>query len=393
MDLARIQKALDEAGYDGWLFCDFQNRDKISYRILGLDPEKMTTRRWFYYIPRQGNPRKLAHSVEKGKLDTLPGEKEVYLAWEELHGKLKKILGSPGKIAMQYSPLNNIPYVSIVDGGTVELVRSFGHEIVSSADLVQTFEAIIGAEGFESHRKAGVKVQKIKDEAFAEIGKALRSGKRATEYDIQQFIAGRFEEEGLTCDAEYPIVAVNEHAADPHFEPTPQKASVIRKGDKVLIDLWAKLKDPGSIYYDITWCGFLGDDPPEKYVKIFDVVMRARDAAVDFVARKLAKGEQIFGWEVDRACRSVVKDAGYEKFFVHRTGHSIGEAVHGNGVNIDNLETKDERRLAPGICFSIEPGIYIEGEMGVRTEIDVFITEKGEVVVEGEKQKKLVTIS
>jgi Xaa-Pro aminopeptidase len=393
MDLARIQQALDAAGYDGWLFCDFQNRDKISYRILGLDPQKMTTRRWFYYIPRRGTPTKLAHSVEKGKLDSLPGEKQVYLAWEELHAKLKGILGEPGKIAMQYSPLNNIPYVSIVDGGTIDLVRSFGHEVISSADLVQTFEAIIDMKGYESHRRAGEKVQRIKDEAFAEIAKALRSGKKATEHDIQQFMARRFEEEGLTCDGEYPIVAVNEHAADPHFEPTPEKAALIKKGDMVLIDLWAKCKEPGSIYYDITWCGYIGEKPPEKYATLFDIVVRARDAAVDFVTRKFAKKEQVFGWEVDRACRSVVEKAGYGKFFVHRTGHSIGEAVHGNGVNIDNLETKDERKLGPGICFSIEPGIYLEGEMGVRTEIDVFITERGEVVVAGERQTALVIIS
>lgn len=393
MDLSRIQRALDAAGYDGWLFCDFQNRDRISYRILGLDPQKMTTRRWFYYIPRSGDPVKLAHSVEKGKLDSLPGDKQVYLAWEELHSKLRDILGKPGKIAMQYSPLNNIPYVSIVDAGTVELVRSFGHEVTSSADLVQTFEAVIDAAGYESHVKAGEKVQRIKDEAFAEIGKAVLAGERVSEYDIQQFIARRFEDEGLTCDGELPIIAVNEHAADPHFEPTQEKASLIKKGDMVLIDLWAKFKEPGSIYYDITWCGYIGARPPEKCAKLFGIVVRARDAAVDFVTRRCAKGEPVFGWEVDRACRSVVEEAGYGKFFVHRTGHSIGEAVHGNGVNIDNLETKDERKLVPGICFSVEPGIYLEGEMGVRTEIDVFITERGEVVVAGKRQTDLVVIS
>jgi Xaa-Pro aminopeptidase len=392
MELERIQEALNTQGFDGWLFCDFQNRDKMAYSILGLDPEKMTTRRWFYFVPSTGEPKKLAHSVEKGKLDSLPGEKMTYFAWVELHKKLKEILGNSGKIAMQYSPLNNIPYVSIVDGGMLELVRSFGHEVVSSADLVQTFEAIIDMKGYESHLKAGEKIQSIKDEAFQRIGEELSNDKAPTEYDIQQFIVSRFEEEGMTCEGEYPIVAVNEHAADPHFEPTPDYSSMIKKKDMVLIDLWAKLKEPGSIFYDITWCGFIGNEPPRKYVEIFETVVRARNAAVDFVTDRFAKGTPTYGWEVDDACRNVVKNAGYADYFVHRTGHSIGEAVHGNGVNIDNLETKDERKLVPGICFSIEPGIYIEGEMGVRSEINVFIREDTEVVVAGRNQTDLILI-
>ncbi|MFQ6103660.1 MAG: M24 family metallopeptidase [Candidatus Glassbacteria bacterium] len=392
MDLERIQRALDAAGFDGWLFYDFQNRDKMAYSILGLDPDKMTTRRWFYFIPREGNPRKLAHSVEKGRLDPLPGEKTVYFAWKELHTKLREILGEPGRIAMQYSPLNNIPYVSVVDGGTIELVRSYGHEVVSSADLVQTFEAIIDQKGYESHLKAGEKVQMIKDEAFMEIGKAISEGKKITEYEVQRYIVRRFDEEGLTCDGEFPIVAINEHAADPHFEPAPDGSYVIKNGDMLLIDLWAKLVEPGSIFYDITWCGYIGKKPPEKYVEMFDVVTLARDAAVDFVTERFAEDVPTYGWEVDDACRAVVAEAGYGDYFVHRTGHSIGEAVHGNGVNIDNLETKDERRLVPGICFSIEPGIYLEGEMGVRSEVNVFIKDDNEVVVAGEKQQGLILI-
>ncbi len=392
MELQRIQAALGEAGFDGWLFCDFQNRDKLAYSILGLDPDKMTTRRWFYFVPKDGSPVKLAHNVEKGKLDSLPGERVIYFRWVDLHRRLREILGEPKKIAMQYSPLNNIPYVSIVDGGTIELVKSFGHEIMSSADLVQTFEAVIDAKGYESHLGAGDRIQKIKDEAFEEIGRKIRSGEEFTEYDIQQFIVSRFEEEGMTCEGEYPIVGVNEHAADPHFEPTPEGSSVIRKEDMVLIDLWAKFKEPGSIFYDITWCGFIGDKPPAKYIEIFDVVVSARDAAVDFVTERFANDVPTYGWEVDDACRGVVEKAGYGDYFIHRTGHSIGEAVHGNGVNIDNLETKDERKLVPGICFSVEPGIYIEGEMGVRTEINVFIREDNRVIVAGRKQTDLILI-
>ncbi|RKY79117.1 aminopeptidase P family protein [candidate division KSB1 bacterium] len=392
MDLERIQQALREKNLDGWLFYDFHNRDQLAYRILDLDGSKMTTRRWFYFIPADGEPQKLVHSVEPTKLDALPGKKTIYLPWEQLHAELEKILGPPKRIAMQYSPDNNIPYISIVDGGTIELIRKFGHEIVSSADLVQVFEAVIDEKGYQSHLEAGKIIQQIKDEAFAEIGKAVHGRKRVTEYDIQQFIVRRFEEENLTCENEFPIVGVNEHPANPHFEPTFENAYVIKEGDTVLIDLWAKKKEPGAIYYDITWCGFVGKNPPTKYVEIFHIVRDARNAAVRFIRDKFARGEPCFGWQVDDVCRQVVKDSGYGSYFIHRTGHSIGTKVHGNGVNIDNLETKDERQLVPGICFSIEPGIYLEGQMAVRSEVNVFITMQGEVVVAGDEQQELVLI-
>lgn len=392
MDLDRIQQEVRKARADGWLLCDFHNRDRLACHILGLDPNKFTSRRWFYYIPAEGEPTRLVSRVEPAKLDSLPGKKEMYLSWRELHARLQAILGSPGKIAMQYSPLNHIPYVSIVDAGTVELVRSFGHEVVSSANLVQTFEAVIDQAGYQSHLRAGEKIQRIKDEAFAEIGKAIRAGRRLTEHEVVQFIVRRFEELGLDCKGEFPIVGVNEHPANPHFEPTPENTHPIQRGDTVLIDLWAKEKSPGSIFYDITWCGFVGDTPPAKYVEIFRAVRDARDAALAFVRDRFARGETCHGWQVDDACRAVVVKAGYGPYFIHRTGHSIGEEVHGNGVNIDNLETKDERELVPGICFSIEPGIYLEGEMAVRSEIDVFVTLDRQVVVAGEMQRELVKI-
>jgi Xaa-Pro dipeptidase len=335
---------------------------------------------------------RLLSAVEPARLDALPGEKRFYRAWGELHAALKDMLGGPKKLAMEYSPLNNIPYVSIVDAGTIEIIRGFGHEIVSSADLVQQFEAIIDRKGYESHLKAGEKIQRIKDEAFAEIGKALGQKRKLTEYELARFILRRFDEEGLDSGGESPIVGINDHPADPHFEPKPEGTYTFKKGDTVLIDLWAKLKEPGSIFYDITWCGFIGDEPSAKYKEIFRVVRDGRIAAVNFVRKSFASGKPCFGWEVDDACRKVVVDAGYGEFFVHRTGHSIGEEVHGNGVNIDNLETKDERMIVPGICFSIEPGIYLKGEMAVRTEIDCFITLDGEVVVAGEEQMELVRI-
>lgn len=264
MDVQEIQKALREKGVDGWLFCDFHNRDHLAYRILGLDFHKMTSRRWYYYIPADGEPTRLVHSVEKTKLDSLPGKKMVYLMWEQLHSSLREILGEPKMIAMQYSPLNNIPYTSIVDGGTIDLIRSFGHEVVSSGDLVQQFEAIIGEKGYESHIRAGDIIQHVKNEAFSEIGKALAESRGLTEYDLMKFILKRFDEEGIEYGDDLPIVGINDHPADPHFEPKEEGAYEFKKGDMVLIDLWGKLKEPGSIYYDITWCGFIGDEPPEK---------------------------------------------------------------------------------------------------------------------------------
>mgnify|MGYP001199608345 FL=1 len=390
--IARIQEELRAAGIDGWLLYDFHNRDAIAYHVLGMDYGKFTSRRWFYWIPADGEPLKLAHKVEPTKLDKLPGEKRLYLSWRELHAGLKELLGPARTVAMQYSPLANIPYVSTIDGGTVDLIRSLGYEVVSSAGLVQTFQAVLDEAAYHSHLAAGERVQRIKDEAFALVGERLRAGATLTQYDLQQFIVRRFGEEGMTCMGEYPIVGTNEQPADPHFEPTPANARPIRQGDTLLIDIWAKLDQPGAIFYDITWCGFVGSAPPPKYVEIFHVVRDARDAALAFIRDRYAKGEKLCGWEVDDACRSVVEKAGYGPYFLHRTGHSIGEKVHGNGVNIDNLETRDERELVPGICFSIEPGIYLEGEMAVRSEINVFITPAGKVEVAGAIQRELVLI-
>jgi Xaa-Pro aminopeptidase len=391
MDLRRIQEALRERNIGGWLFCDFHNRDHLASRILGLDANRMTTRRWFYYIPARGTPRKLVHSVEKGKLDTLPGTKTVYLPWEQLHTALRRMLGPAKRIAMQYSPKNNIPAVSLVDAGTVELVRSFGHKVVSSADLVQLFEAVINETGYTLHKEAGVIVDRVRAEAFARISAGIRNGDGISEYVITQLILRRFKEEGLiTSDA--PIVGSNEHPADPHFESKPENDRPFAPGDTVLIDLWAKKNVPGGIYYDITWVGYIGATPPAAYVKIFDTVVRARDAAIAFVTDRFAKNRPCAGWEVDEVCRNVVKKAGYGKYFVHRTGHSIGEEVHGNGGNIDNLETKDVRQLMPGCCFSIEPGIYLEGKMAARSEVNVFIRHDGVPEVTGEVQKELVLL-
>ncbi|HOX43268.1 MAG TPA: M24 family metallopeptidase [Myxococcota bacterium] len=392
MDLARIQAELARAGIDGWLFYDFHNRDAIAYHVLGLDHGKFTSRRWFYWVPARGEPVRLVHRVEPRKLDSLPGSKRLYLGWRELHLALAETLGQARSVAMQISPLAAIPYVSTVDAGTADLVRSLGYDLVSSADLVQTFEAVIDEAGYRSHVRAGEKIQAIKDGAFQRIGQELGAGRTLTEFELQQWILERFEAEGLDCLGELPIVGVNDHPADPHFEPTRENARPFKRGDSVLIDLWAKLKEPGAIFYDITWCGFIGPGPAPRYAEIFRVARDARDAALEFVRGRFARGEPCHGYEVDDACRRVVEQGGHGPSFIHRTGHSIGQVVHGNGVNIDNLETKDERRLVPGICFSIEPGIYLPGEMAVRTEIDVFITPAGEVTVAGAIQRELVAI-
>jgi Xaa-Pro aminopeptidase len=302
------------------------------------------------------------------------------------------MLGSARTIAMQYSPENNIPYIGLVDAGTIELVRSFGPKVVTSADLVQRFEATYGDEGLKSHTWAGERVQRIKDEVFASMAAALASGARVTEYELKEQIVRRFEEEGLTCEGESPIVGFNDHPADPHFEPTKANAYALKKGDTILLDLWARRVEPVGVYYDITWCAFAGKAPPAPYAEIFRVVRDARDAAVAFVSRRLETGAPVHGHEVDDACRKVVRDAGYGDAFLHRTGHSIGTSVHGNGANIDNLETKDERLIVPGTCFSIEPGIYLAGSMAVRTEVDVFVTPAGKAVVVGDIQRELVLL-
>jgi Xaa-Pro dipeptidase len=392
MDLKRIQTALRQRAIDGWLFCDFRNRDFLAYRVLGLDQRRPSSRRWYYYIPARGTPVRLVHAVERAVLDGVPGRQQEYVAWVELHAALKKLLGpSPKTIAMQYSPRNNVPYVSLVDAGTIELIRSLKHRIVSSADLVQMFVSVIGEEGYRLHKEAGRLVDGIRAEAFDAIRASVSNGTPRTEYDIQQFIVRRFAEEGLTTYSP-PLVGINDHQADPHFEVNAKTARTFKHGDKVLIDLWAKKDVPGGIYYDITWVAYIGARAPAAYLKVFNIVRDARDAAIDYVQDALRRGRPCHGWQVDDVCRAVVRKAGYAKYFLHRTGHSIDEDTHGTGVNIDNLETKDERELIAGCCFSIEPGIYLAKRMGVRSEINMFIRHDCVAEVTGEVQRELLTL-
>jgi Xaa-Pro aminopeptidase len=392
-----IQQALKEADLDGWLFYSFRGSDPIAANILGMATEgHLATRRWFYLVPQSGEPTKINHSIERDVLDHLPGKKLIYLPWQQLHGYLKDSLTalnaerSP-RVAMQYSPDAAIPYLSRVDGGTIELIRSFGIEIISSADLVQRFESAWGDEQLAMHEEAARGLYEVVKDAFAEIGRRIKAGTPTTEYDIQTYMMERFAERNLVTK-DPPIVAVGPNSAMPHYGPTAEHHSPINEGDFVLIDLWAKLDRPNSVYADITWTSFVGAQAPEEVTKVFNVVRDARDAATNYVKEAFSSGRTIYGWQVDDVCRSVIENAGYGEYFIHRTGHNIHTEVHGNGANIDNLETKDSRVLIPRTCFSIEPGIYLEGRFGVRSEIDVYVSESDARVTGGEPQRDVVAI-
>jgi Xaa-Pro aminopeptidase len=383
-----IQSDLRAAKIDGWLFYDFRGRDPIAQHILGL-PEGMRTRRWYYFVPAKGTPKKLVHKIESESLAALPGKTLYYAKQEELRKNLKKMLVRAKRVAMQYSPKNEIPYVAMVDAGTVELVRSAGPKVVSSADLVQKYDACWSAEQLESHLSAGVIIDRIVSGAFQHAANCVREKKPLTEYDLKKWILKEFEAAGIWAE-EGPDIAVNAHASDPHYGPTLETAAPIREGDLLLLDVWGKKKTPGSVYYDITWMGYLGAKVPEKHAKIFGILRDARDAAVNLIRKHIAAGKPLQGWQVDKTARAVIEKAGYEKYFFHRTGHSIGEKVHGNGANMDGLETHDVRHLIPHTCNSIEPGIYLP-EFGVRTEVNVYIGD-GEARVTGAIQNEILAL-
>jgi len=387
-EISGIQSDLRAAKLDGWLFYDFRGRDPIAQRILAL-PEHMRTRRWFYFVPAKGTPKKLVHKIESESLAVLPGETLYYAGQDELRKNVGKILGRAKNVAMQYSPKNAIPYVAMVDAGTIELVRSSGARVVSSADLVQKYEACWSAEQLESHCSAGVAIDRIVREAFLLAAKNVREKKTLTEFDLKNWILKEFDAAGIWAE-DGPDVAVNAHASDPHYGPTVEKASPIREGDLLLLDVWGKKKAPGSVYYDVTWVGYLGAKVPVKYSKVFSVVREARDRAVELIRKSVAAGKPLQGWQVDKAARGVVEKAGYGKYFFHRTGHSIGEKVHGNGVNMDGLETHDSRHLIPRTCNSVEPGIYLS-DFGIRSEVDVYIGES-EARVTGAVQNEILAL-
>lgn len=388
MNLSAIQSALRERNLDAWFFYDHHHRDPIAYRVLGLPENLMATRRWFYLVPASGEPQKLVHKIESHHLDALPGEKQMYAAWPELADGLKRLLGGHRNIAMQYSPNNGVFTISLVDGGMLELIRSFGKNIVSSGDLVALFEATWSEEQITTHFAARDSIDAVTAEAFKEIGRRVRNG-GTNEFEIQQWIMEAFRRENIVT-SDPPVVAVNANSADPHYSPESSRSQPIREGDFVLLDIWGKKNIPNAVYYDITWTGFVGKSPSDKMREIFNIVRAGRDAGIKFVQDSIASGKAISGWQVDDPVRQSIAGAGYEKYFVHRTGHSIGTEVHANGANMDNLEVHDERRILPNSCFSIEPGVYLQ-DFGVRSEVNMLVR-SNRAEVTGRIQTELVII-
>lgn len=390
-DLAKVQSALRQFGFDGWLIYDFRGSNLLARRVVGFAEDQMGSRRWFYYVPATGEPRKLVHRIESGALDHLPGVKIVYLRWQELEASVAKLVTGAKRVAMEYSPRNANPYVSRVDAGTVELVRSFGIEVISSGDLIQQFEATWDDEQIAMHFEAARHTTAAYGKAWGFIAEKVRGGGGTTEVEVQALIMRQFKENGLTT-YHPPIVAVNEHSGDPHFDTSPATNAPIREGDFVLIDLWAKMDRPRSVYSDLTRVGYVGRTVPEKYERIFGIVAAARDAAIDTVKSAFAPRKpmadknvcptSLAGWQVDQAARAVIEQAGFGPQFIHRTGHNIGQEVHGNGANMDGLETREDRLVLPRTCFSIEPGIY-QDEFGVRSEVNVLIDGQSHVHVTG----------
>jgi Xaa-Pro aminopeptidase len=380
-DLSSVQAALRESNFDGWLLYDFRGLNVLARRVLGMPSTGMLSRRWFYFIPAQGEPRKLVHRIEPASLSAYPGSTRIYLRWQELEAGVAELVKGARRVAMEYVPRNANPYVSRVDAGTVELVRSCGCDIVPSGDLIQMFEATWSDEQWAMHQEAAVHTVSAYDAAFQFITQRVRPDGVVHELDVQKRILQHLEEHHLVCDHP-PIVAVGPHSGDPHYEPQPGDAGLIREGTFVLIDLWAKLERPNAVYSDLTRTCFVGREVPEKYTRIFNIVAQARDAAIRRVTDAFAKGERLQGWQVDQAARDVIDAAGYGEAFCHRTGHSIGQETHGNGANMDNLETKEERRVLPRTCFSVEPGIYLP-EFGVRSEVNVFVDAQSKVHVTG----------
>ena len=391
LDVPAVQQALRQQGIDGWLLYDFHGSNPIASRVTGLaGSPKMTTRRWFYLIPREGEPRGLVHAIERHNLPQLPGDKRTYTGRVSLERELAQLLEGMKRVAMEYSPRCEIPYISRVDAGTMEMVRQCGvEEVVSSGDLVQQFEAVWSDKAFRAHRRASEALYAIKDQTFEIIGRRLADGRATTEYDIQQLMVAHFRERGLVSDSA-PVVAVGSNAANPHYLPTEAAHRPIVADAVVLLDLWGKLPQPGAVYADITWVGYTGTTVPPSVARAFQAIRDAREAAIALVERAAGEKRDLRGWEVDRAARTVLEQAGFGPQILHRTGHSLGEDVHGNGVHMDDYETHDDRRLLPGTGFTIEPGLYFE-DFGVRTEINMFFG-SGEAFVTGPRQTEVVRL-
>ncbi len=389
MDAAAIQAALREQGLDGWLFYDHHGRDPLAYRVLGLPAPRNVTRRWYYLVPAEGEPRKLVHRIEAGRLDGLPGAKAAYASWQELEAELRAMLAGVKRVAMQYSPRNANMYISMVDAGTVELLRGWGREVVSSADLIARFEAVLTGEQIASHYRAQQAIDRLVPEGFAWLRAELDARRTVTEYAVQQWFAEALGRERLVWE-HGPNVSVNRNSADSHYEPTAERHEAVREGDFLLLDIWGREDTADAVFYDITWTGTVGRPALEPEQRVFAAVSAARDAAVAAVREAFAEGCAIAGWEADRAARQVIAEAGFAQAFTHRTGHNIGHELHGAGAHLDDLETHDERRLLPYTCFSVEPGGYLDA-FGIRSEVNM-MTSGREAVVTGRVQRELLRI-
>ncbi len=392
LDVAAVQQSLKAEGLDGWLLYDFHGSNPIAARLVGTaNGAKMTTRRWFYLVPASGEPRGLVHAIERQTLDALPGEKTIYAGRQQLDAGLTKLLSGVKRVAMEYSRDCAIPYISRIDAGTVELVRSRGIDVESSGDLVQRFEAVWDEAALATHREASAALYRVKDRAFELIAGRVGDGDALTEFAVQQQMASWFEEEGLVSDSA-PVVAAQENAGDPHYLPTARRSRPIRKGELVLLDLWGKKKEnPQAVYADITWVGFTGPEVPPQMARAFGAIGQARDAAVALVQESARQQRDLRGWQVDRAARQVLEQAGFGERILHRTGHNLGREVHGNGVHMDDFESHDDRRLLPGTGFTIEPGLYFES-FGVRTEINMYYGQR-EALVTGPAQTEIVRLA
>lgn len=389
-ELAPIQEAIRKFGFDGWLLYDFRGLNVLALRVLGIPEDAGNSRRFFYYIPADGEPVKLVHRIESRALDHLPGQKKVYLKWQELHAHLREMIGSAGRIAMEYSPENANPYVSRVDAGTAELVRACGPELGSSGNLIQYFEATWTDEQWAMHQEADRLNQAAFELAWKFVADSVRAGNTIRETDVQDRVMDFYHANGMTT-YHPPIVGIGPHSGDPHYAPERGSDALVEEGQFLLLDMWAKMDRPKGVYSDLTKVGFIGTVVPEKYEKIFQIVAAARDAGIACARDAFAEGRELQGWEVDQATRDVIDEAGYGDYFIHRTGHNIGQETHGNGAHMDNLETREDRLVMPRTCFSIEPGIYLD-EFGVRSEINVFVHPNGELEVTGGLQTEVLPI-
>jgi Xaa-Pro aminopeptidase len=391
LDIAAVQRALAQEQLDGWLLYDFQGSNPIATRLAGLaSARKLTTRRWYYLVPAKGEPRALVHAIERFNLDGLPGHKQPYAGREQLTSGLRDLLNGVRRVAMEYSPGNALPYISRVDAGTVEAVRALDVEVVSSGDLIQRFDAVWSDAAYVTHTTASGKLYKIKDRAFDLIRERTRSRTPVTEIEVQDAMMQWFEDEELIT-RDPPTVAAQENAGNPHYTPTREQHRPIRRDELVLLDLWGRIPEDGAVFADIAWVGFTGDEVPATIARAFGAARAGRDAAIDLVETAARTGRELRGYEVDRACRSVLEETGFGPAFIHRTGHSLGREVHGDGVHMDDYETHDDRRLIPGTGFTIEPGVYTD-QFGLRTEVNMFVSER-DARVTGPRQQAIIPLS